>query len=138
MMVEATEAATHAIVYQPDAFVWSLSTLAMCAVGQMIHWLTSYHRARKASEKLGTFPPGIWLYWTGDWPVTVAALLTVFAGYFMLPEIGKLWPTIGQGLGVVAEDGTLVGLNMLSSFLWGHFGTVLADWAGKRLTKLVE
>lgn len=132
------EAVAQNIIYMADTFVWSWSTLTMCAMGQIVHWLTAFNRARLASQKMGTPAPGLWVYWIGDWPSTVTALITVFAGYFMIPEIGKVWPTIGHALGVVAEDGTLVGLSMLSAFLWGAFGSMVADFAGRRLTKLVE
>jgi hypothetical protein len=132
------EAVAQDITYITDTFMWSWSTLIMCAVGQIVHWLSAYGRSFSASKKMGTPPPSVWLYWSGDWPSTVTALITVFAGYFMIPEIGRVWPTIGGALGVVAEDGTLVGLNMLSAFLWGAFGSMIADYAGKRLTRLVE
>jgi hypothetical protein len=125
------------IRYLGDSFAWSWSTLLMCMIGQTVHWLMSYGRARSASKSLGTPMPGFWLYWTGDWPTTVASFLIVFAGYFMLPEIAAAWPTVGQSLGMVDDSGHVQGISMFTSFLWGMAGNIFADVAGRRLTKLV-
>lgn len=126
------------ITYQIDAIVWSWPTLIMCFCGWCVHWLTLYGRARKASMKMQTPSPGLFYYWYADWPSTVAASIIVFAGYFMLPEIAKVWPLFGRGFGLVADDGTVRGLSMFSAFMWGAFGAMLSDYAGRRLTKMVE
>jgi hypothetical protein len=136
-MIGSAEAAS-AITYLDDRIVWSWSTVFACLVGWSVHWLSLYNKAFHASKKIGTPPPGPWTYWTGDWPSTLKAFLIVSVGYFMLPEMGHVWPTFGRAIGVVAEDGTLLGLNMLSSFLWGVFGALFGDLAGKRLAKLME
>lgn len=125
------------IRYLGDSFGWSISTLLMCVIGQVVHWLMSYGRSRQTSRALKTPMPGFWLYWTGDWPTTVASFLIVFAGYFMLPEIATTFPSFGQALGMYNDEGEHVGLSMLTSFLWGMAGNTFADIAGRRLTKLV-
>ncbi len=126
------------IRYLGDSFAWSISTLLMCMVGQVVHWLQSYGRARQVSHRLGTGVPNVWLYWTADWPTTLSAFLIVFSGYFMLPEMAASWPEVGRAIGLVTEDGTVQGLNMFTSFLWGLCGNLFADFAGRRLTRLVE
>lgn len=125
------------IRYLGDSFSWSISTFLMCMVGQVVHWLMSYGRSRKASKAVGTPMPGFWLYWTADWPTTMSSFLIVFAGYFMLPEIALHWPDVGRALGLVGPNGEVVGLSMFTSFLWGMAGNIFADIAGRRLTKLV-
>jgi hypothetical protein len=125
------------IRYLGDSFGWSISTLLMCLIGQAVHWLMSYGRTRRASIALKTPIPSVWLYWTGDWPTTVAAFLIVFCGYFMLPEIATTFPSFGKALGMYNDKGEPVGLSMLTSFLWGMAGNTFADFAGRRLTKLV-
>lgn len=125
------------IRYLGDSFSWSISTLLMCLIGQAVHWLTSYGRARQASKALNTPMPGVWLYWTADWPTTLSSFLIVFAGYFMLPEIAITWPDVGRALGMIGHNGELLGLSMFTAFLWGMVGNVFADFAGRRLTKLV-
>lgn len=121
-----------------DAIVWSWTTLIMCGVGWCVHWLALYDRAFRASKKIGTTPPPLFMYWYGDWPSTVKAALLVWAGYFLIPEIGHTWPSLGKAFGVVTEDGEFRGLSMLSAFLWGLFGAWFGDLAGKRLAKLME
>jgi hypothetical protein len=123
--------------YLGDSFAWSISTLMMCLIGQWVHWLMSYGRARKASKAVGTPMPSVWLYWTGDWPTTLASFLIVFAGYFMLPEIAMVWPDVGRALGMFDSQGNPVGLSMFTAFLWGMAGNIFADIAGRRLIKLV-
>lgn len=125
------------IRYLGDNFAWSISTLLMCFIGQWVHWLMSYGRARQASKAVGTPMPGLWLYWYADWPTTVASFLIVFCGYFMLPEIAMVWPDVGRALGMFDSQGNPVGLSMFTSFLWGMAGNIFADIAGRRLTKLV-
>lgn len=126
------------ITYIADNFVWSISTLVMCLVGQAVHWLFSYGRARTTSRTLGTPMPSVWLYWYADWPTTLAAFLMVFAGYFMLPEMAASWPDVGRAFGLVDNAGNPVGLNMFTSFLWGLAGNSFADIAGRRQTRMVE
>lgn len=132
------EAAAQAVTYVNDNIHWSWPTLAMLMAGWCVHWLTLYGKAFYASKEIGTPVPSVWLYWAGDWPSTIKAFIIVAAGYFMLPQIGHVWPTFGKAIGVVAEDGTQLGLNMLSSFLWGVFGAMFGDVAGKRLARLME
>lgn len=124
--------------YLDDTFVWSWSTLIACGVGQAVHWLSSYDRARKASLRMGTAPPKLWAYWYADWPSTLALFLTVSIGYFFIPQIGVAFPQFGRAIGVIGEHGEMLGLNMLSAFLWGSFGAMISDYAGNRLQKLVE
>lgn len=134
-MVDSLMQSRH---YIDDNFVWSWSTLIACITGQWVHWLSSYGRARRISKTMKTEMPGVWLYWSADWPTTLAAFLTVSVGYFFIPQIGLVYPKIGLALGVVAENGELLGLNMLSAFLWGVFGAMVADMFGRRMAKLVE
>jgi hypothetical protein len=136
-MTEIDAGQMNQIRYLGDSFGWSISTLLMCLIGQSVHWLMSYSRARKASKAVGTPMPSLWLYWYGDWPTTLASFLIVFAGYFMLPEIATTFPTFGQAMGMYDDKGHPVGLSMLTSFLWGMAGNTFADFAGRRLTKLV-
>ena len=126
------------IHYMSDSFVWSISTLLMCLMGQIVHWLLSYGRSRQVSKSLGTPMPSLWLYWYADWPTTLAAFLIVFCGYFFLPEMASQWPEIGRAFGLIDGQGSPVGLSMFTSFLWGMGGNTFADFAGRRLTRLVE
>jgi len=126
------------ITYVADSFVWSVSTLLMCLIGQAVHWLLSYGRAKQASKALGVELPGLWLYWTGDWPTSLACFLIVFSGYFMLPEIARVWPDAGRALGMIDEHGGVKTLSMFASFMWGMVGNVLADTAGRRMSRLLE
>jgi hypothetical protein len=136
-MTEFDNNQMNQIRYLGDSFSWSWSTLLMCLTGQAVHWLMSYSRARKASKALNTPLPSLWLYWHADWPTTLASFLIVFAGYFMLPEIAQAWPDVGSALGMIGQDGTVLGVSMFTSFLWGMVGNIFADIAGRRLTKLV-
>lgn len=135
-MTTTVEIAKNAIVH--DELIWSLPTMIMCGVGWWVHWLSLYSRAFYASQKIGTRPPSVWLYWYGDWPATLKAALLVSAGYFLIPEIGLTWPSVGVYFGVVTESGEIRGLSLLSAFLWGVFGAMFGDIAGKRLAKLME
>lgn len=126
------------IRYVADSFVWSISTLLMCLVGQVVHWLLSYGRACQVSKSLQTPAPPFWLYWYADWPTTVACFLIVFCGYFFLPEMAQSWPDVGRAIGLLDDKGQPVGLNMFASFLWGMGGNMFADIAGRRLTRMVE
>lgn len=126
------------IRYLTDSFAWSISTLLMCMVGQTVHWLLTFGRARQVSQQLGTAMPSVWLYWTADWPTTLASFLIVFSGYFMLPEMASTWPDFGRAFALVSEDGQVGGLSMFTSFLWGMCGNIFADYAGRRLTRMVE
>lgn len=126
------------IRYLGDSFGWSISTLLMCLVGQTVHWLLSYGRARQVSRRLNTAMPNLWLYWTADWPTTVASFLLVFCGYFMLPEIATQWPEVGKAFALIGPDDRPGGLSMFTAFLWGMCGNVFADYAGRRLSRLVE
>lgn len=126
------------IHYLTDSFGWSISTLLMCLVGQAVHWLLSYGRARQVSRTLKTPEPGVWLYWYADWPTTVASFLIVFSGYFMLPEMAAAWPSFGKAFALIGEDGRVGGLSMFTSFLWGMCGNIFADYAGRRLSRMVE
>lgn len=126
------------IRYVADSFVWSVSTLLMCMMGQCVHWLSSYGRARQVSKNLKTQVPSVWLYWYGDWPTTLASFLLVFCGYFFLPEMAARWPDVGRLFGLVDDAGHPVGLSMFASFLWGLGGNMLADFHGRRLTRMVE
>lgn len=126
------------IIYLGDRFAWSISTLLMCLMGQSVHWLMSYGRARQVSKSLGTPMPSLWLYWYADWPTTMAAFMIVFSGYFFLPEAAANWPEFGRAFGLLTAEGRPVGLSMFTSFLWGMGGNTFADFAGRRLTRLVE
>lgn len=126
------------ITYIGDNFAWSISTILMCLMGQTVHWLMSYGRARQVSKSLETPMPSLWLYWYADWPTTVASFLIVFCGYFFLPEMAAKWPDAGRALGLFDDEGKPVGLSMFTSFLWGMGGNTFADFAGRRLTRLVE
>lgn len=126
------------MTYAPDEIIWSIPTLIMCAVGQAVHWLNLYIRARAASKVLNTAIPSVFMYWWADWPSTVRSCLIVFAGYFVIPEVGRTWPTVGAFFGIVAEDGMIRGLTPFSALLWGMFGAYFGDLAGKRLSKMLE
>jgi hypothetical protein len=128
----------QAIHHAAESLVWSWITLIMCASGYLVHWLFSYNKAVQGSKALGTAIPGPFDYWRASWAVSWASFIAVFAGYVLIPELGATWPSVGKFFGVVAEDGTLVGLTNLSAFLWGIGGPFFADYAGKRMSTMLQ
>lgn len=125
------------IVYVQDQFQWNWSTLIMCLCGQLVHWLSSYGRAHSVCMQAGKPGPSLIQHWLSRWPSSLAALITVICGYFMIPEIGAYWPEAGRALGVLNANGETVGLSMISAFLWGAFGALVAEAVGRRVQAMV-
>lgn len=112
---------------------FSWLTLLMLLCGWLSHWLLAVRKAKKASIDLGTPVPSLFSYWVADLESTAMSVIGVVVFYFGLPSLANRFPELAGLIGSTSEDP----LNPIAAYLGGFVAPSLADWAGRRLSKMV-
>lgn len=112
-------------------FSWLTIFLLFC--GWATHWLMSVRKAKAASIAAGTSIPTWRSYWTADPEATILSVIGVVVFYFILPWLAATWPALSVVIGTTPENP----MNPMAAYLGGIASPYLADWAGKRVAKMV-
>lgn len=115
------------------ATYFSWLTMFMLFCGWLSHWLLTVRKAKKASAVVGTPMPSLLSYWATDIESTIISVIGVIVLYFGLPSLATRFPEIAIIIGSTSDDP----LNPMAAFLGGFAAPSVADWAGKRLAKMV-
>jgi hypothetical protein len=112
-------------------FSWVTIILLLC--GWATHWLVAVRKARAVAAARGGATPSLLSYWTADPYSLVLSVIGLVVIYFVLPHGAVVWPEFASLIGATPQQP----MTPAVAYLGGVFAPWVADYAGKRLEKMI-
>lgn len=112
---------------------FTFESIALMLMGWMTHWLFFVRQAKAASTAADTTKPSFLDYWTKDPESFWISVIGMPVLYLTMPQMAESYPELAHFIGANASQP----FNPMASFLGGYFAPSIADWAGKRISRMV-